>query len=98
MLYARSVASSPPLTSPCITGSHSLRHTYGTGLIASPGYLQGQMGHASIKQTVDEYGSWFPAQTAGAADVLADAVLGIGAESRGHLLDTLRGCGGSTVR
>jgi hypothetical protein len=46
------------------------------------------MGHASIQMTVDEYGSWFPAQASGAVDVLADAILGSSPEHRGHLLDT----------
>jgi integrase len=83
---------------PAHFGLHSLRHTYGAGLISrgvSPAYVQQQMGHASIQMTVDEYGSWFPAQATGAVDVLADAVLGSSSEHRGHLLDTLGVFGGS---
>lgn len=56
----------------------SLRHTFGSQLIArgvSPAYVQQQMGHSSIKVTVDTYGSWLPVQAPGAVDALANAVL-----------------------
>lgn len=42
---------------------HSLRHSYGSQLIAdsvSPAYVQRQLGHSSIQVTVDVYGSWLP--------------------------------------
>jgi integrase len=71
-------------------GLHSLRHTYGSGLISrgvSPAYVQKQMGHASIQQTVDTYGSSLPVRVPGAVDALGDAVLGGG----GHLMDTRGG-------
>jgi integrase len=48
---------------PAYFGLHSRRHTYGSGLISrgvSPAYVQQQMGHASIQQTVDTYGSRLP--------------------------------------
>lgn len=43
---------------------HCLRHTYASLLLAAgapPQYVRQQMGHASIKLTVDVYGSWIPA-------------------------------------
>jgi integrase len=67
---------------------HSLRHTFGSGLVSrgiSPVYVQQQMGHASIEQTVGVYGSWFPARVPGAVDTLSEALLG----GRGHQMDTL---------
>jgi len=72
---------------------HSLRHTFGSGLISrgiSPAYVQAQMGHASIEQTVDTYGSWMPIRVPGAVDALADAVAPSypGAGPRGHQMDT----------
>jgi len=42
---------------------HSLRHSFGSLLVASGAslaYVQQQMGHASITMTVDVYGSWLP--------------------------------------
>jgi hypothetical protein len=42
------------------------------------------MGHASIQQTVDTYGSWLPVRVPGAVDALGDALLG----RRGHRMDT----------
>jgi len=64
---------------PAHFGLHSLRHTFGSGLVSrgvSPVYVQQQMGHASIEQTVGVYGSWFPARVPGAVDTLGDALLG----------------------
>jgi integrase len=64
---------------------HALRHSYAVGLISqgvSPAFVQQQMGHASIEQTVGTYGSWFPVRVAGALDSLAAAVTG------GHQMDT----------
>ena len=46
---------------------------------------QQQMGHASIQQTVDTYGSWLPIRVPGAVDTLADATA---PSNDGHLLDT----------
>src|SRR6266545_4685818 len=71
-------------------GLHALRHTYGSGLVSrgvSPAYVQAQMGHASIQQTVDTYGSWFPPRVPGAVDALAAALAG----GRGHQMDTFEG-------
>jgi integrase len=68
---------------------HSLRHTFGSGLISrgvSPAYVQAQMGHASVQMTVDEYGSWLPVRVPGAVDLLADAI--VPAPTRGHQMDT----------
>ena len=73
---------------PTYFGLHSLRHTFGSGLISrgySPAYVQQQMGHASIEQTVGTYGSWFPVRVPGAVDALGDALLG----RRGHQMDTI---------
>jgi integrase len=45
---------------------HSLRHTYASLLLQmgqSPAYVQRQLGHASIKLTVDTYGRWLPMGT-----------------------------------
>jgi len=70
-------------------GLHALRHTYGSGLVSrgvSPAYVQAQM-HASIQQTVDTYGSWFPPRVPGAVDGLAEALAG----GRGHWMDTFGG-------
>ena len=42
---------------------HSLRHTFASLLLQqgeSPVYVQRQLGHASIKLTVDTYGKWLP--------------------------------------
>jgi integrase len=42
---------------------HCLRHTYATLMLASgadPKYVQEQLGHSSIRLTVDTYGSWIP--------------------------------------
>lgn len=72
---------------PAHFGLHGLRHTYGSGLISqgvSPAYVQAQMGHASIQQTVDTYGSWFPPRFPGAVDALARTL----ALGRGHQMDT----------
>ena len=58
------------------------------GLISqgvSPAYVQQQMGHASIEQTVDTYGSWFPVRVPGAVDALAEATA---PGSLGHQMDT----------
>jgi integrase len=66
-------------------GLHSLRHSYAVGLISqgvSPAFVQQQMGHASIEQTVGTYGSWFPVRVAGALDSLAAAV------TDGHQMDS----------
>jgi integrase len=52
---------------------HSLRHTFGSLLIAagvSPAYVQQQMRHASIQMTVDVHGSW-PSRSEGAVDALS---------------------------
>ena len=42
---------------------HDLRHTYATLLLMqgeSPAYVKDQLGHSSIKMTVDIYGHWIP--------------------------------------
>jgi len=70
-------------------GLYSLRHTFGSGLIlalVSPAYVLQPMGHTSIQQTVDAYGSWLPIHVPGAVDALADATA---PDCRGHQADTL---------
>jgi integrase len=52
---------------------HGLRHTYASLLLQageSPAYVQRQLGHASIKLTVDTYGKWLPMGNRAAANRL----------------------------
>ncbi len=52
---------------------HSLRHTFASLLLQqgeSPVYVQRQLGHASIKLTVDTYGRWLPMGNKAAVDRL----------------------------
>jgi integrase len=61
---------------------HCLRHTYASLLLQageSPVYVQRQLGHASIKLTVDTYGRWLPMGNKAAVDRLDD--LGSGSKS-----------------
>jgi len=54
---------------------HCLRHTFASLLLQqgeSPAYVQRQLGHASIKLTVDTYGKWLPMGNKGAVDRLDD--------------------------
>src|SRR5262249_11139703 len=54
---------------------HSLRHTFASLLLQqgeSPVYAQRQLGHASIKLTVDTYGRWLPSGNNAAVDRLDD--------------------------
>jgi integrase len=58
MAVVLKAANLPPWHTP-----HSLRHTFGSLLVAagtSLVYVKEQMGHASIQMTVDVYGSWLP--------------------------------------
>ncbi len=55
---------------------HGLRHTYASLLLqkgVSPVYVQRQLGHASIKMTVDLYGRWLPMGNPAIADLLDGA-------------------------
>jgi integrase len=55
---------------------HCLRHTFASLLLQqgeSPVYVQRQLGHASIKLTVDTYGKWLPMGNKAAVDRLDDA-------------------------
>ena len=52
---------------------HCLRHSYASILLAdgaSPAYVQEQLGHSSIKLTVDTYGRWLRKKAPGAVDRL----------------------------
>jgi integrase len=52
---------------------HDLRHTYAALMVAAgahPKYLQAQMGHSSIRVTLDLYGHLFPDANRGVLDVL----------------------------
>ncbi len=52
---------------------HGLRHTFASLLLQqgeSPAYVQRQLGHASIKLTVDTYGKWLPMGNKAAVDKL----------------------------
>ena len=54
---------------------HCLRHTFASLLLQqseSPAYVQRQLGHASIKLTVDTYGKWLPMGNKAAVDRLDD--------------------------
>ena len=58
---------------------HSLRHTFASLLLQqgeSPVYVQRQLGHASIKLTVDTYGKWLPMGNKAAVDRLDDGAAG----------------------
>jgi integrase len=58
---------------------HDLRHTFATLLIAqgeSPKYLQGQLGHASIQVTMDQYGPLLPDVNQQAARRLEESLFG----------------------
>ena len=55
---------------------HGLRHTFASLLLQqgeSPVYVQRQLGHTSIKLTVDTYGKWLPMGNKVAVDKLDDA-------------------------
>src|SRR5262245_51219662 len=55
---------------------HSLRHTFASLLLQqgeSPVYVQRQLGHSSIKLTVDTYGRWLPMGNKAAVDRLDGA-------------------------
>lgn len=54
---------------------HSLRHTFGSILVASGtslAYIREQLGHASITMTVDVYGSWLPKSDVAAVNRVFD--------------------------
>ena len=58
---------------------HCLHHTYASLMLQageSPVYVQRQLGHASIKLTVDTYGRWLPMGNKVAVDRLDDAGVG----------------------
>lgn len=55
---------------------HGFRHTFASLLLQqgeSPAYVQRQLGHASIKLTVDTYGKWLPMGNKAAVDRLDDS-------------------------
>jgi integrase len=56
---------------------HCLRHTYASILLQegeAPQYVQQQLGHASLKMTVDTYGKWLPKKPVqGGVTLLDDA-------------------------
>jgi hypothetical protein len=55
---------------------HCLRHTFASLLLQqgeSAAYVQRQLGHASIKLTVDTYGKWLPIGNKAAVDRPDDA-------------------------
>ena len=57
-------------------GSDALRHSYASLLLVAGVdvyYVSRMPGHASIRETVDTYGRWPPANRRGALDVLDDA-------------------------
>lgn len=57
--------------------AHSFRHTFASQLLQmgeSPAYVQRQLGHSSIKMTVDTYGKWLPAGNKNAVDRLDETM------------------------
>jgi integrase len=58
---------------------HCLRHSYASRLLSdgvSPAYVQRQLGHSSIRLTVDLYGRWLPMENKAAVDRLDDGAAG----------------------
>jgi len=56
---------------------HSFRHTFASQLLQlgeSPAYVQRQLGHSSIKMTVDTYGKWLPSGNKNAVDRLDETL------------------------
>ncbi len=56
---------------------HDIRHTYASLLLsdgASPVYVKEQLGHSSIKMTVDIYGHWIPSSNRAAVNRLDTAL------------------------
>ena len=54
-----------------VRNPHDLRHAYATILLMahqSPAYVQKQLGHSSIKTTVDIYGHWISGEGRGGLD------------------------------
>jgi integrase len=74
---------------------HFLRHTYASLMLQageSPVYVQRQLGHSSIKMTVDTYGRWLPMGNKAAVDRLDDSASGsktvaVGSRGTGDSLD-----------
>ena len=58
----------------CGTSPHCCRHSYASILLSEDGgrllYVQEQLGHASIQETVDTYGKWLRKDGRGAVDTL----------------------------
>ncbi|MDM8523280.1 site-specific integrase [Desulfococcaceae bacterium HSG8] len=57
---------------------HDIRHTYASLLLssnASPVYVKEQMGHSSIRMTVDRYGHWIPGNSERFVDLLDSQAL-----------------------
>ncbi len=68
---------------------HDLRHTYAALMVAAgahPKYLQAQMGHSSIRVTLDLYGHLFPDANRGVLDTLDELT----APSTPHRKDALK--------
>jgi integrase len=62
---------------PAHFSAHSFRHTFASQLIQmgeSPAYVQRQLGHSSIKMTVDIYGKWLPAGNKNAVNRLDETM------------------------
>jgi len=77
---------------------HSLRHSFGSLLVASGAslaYVRDQMGHASISMTVDVYSSWLPKSDVAAVNrVFGQDVLGrVGSKAVADALPKAGGCG-----
>ena len=69
---------------------HDLRHTYAALMVAAgahPKYLQAQMGHSSIRVTLDLYGHLFPDANRGVLDSL-DALTAPSTPHRANALNT----------
>ncbi|HXT71310.1 MAG TPA: site-specific integrase [Vicinamibacterales bacterium] len=73
---------------------HDLRHTYASLLLAqgvAPLYVKDQLGHSSIKVTVDIYGHLFPGSNRDTVDKLDDSAVCIPAASESETATTKDG-------
>ena len=78
---------------------HCLRHTYSSLLLSggvNPIYVQRQLGHASIKLTVDLYGKWLPMEHKATVDRLDDPADDGGGEASGSKMVATAVAGGAS--
>ena len=76
ILSRNGASGKPGAVQPGHFSPHCLRHTFASLLLQqgeSAAYVQRQLGHASIKLTVDTYGKWLPMGNKAAVDRPDDA-------------------------